>query len=97
MVARGSSPTNTYQKWTPDFNAYTDRITHLTVWVRVCGLHAERFDPHCMKQIGDLIGSTRKVDLWTTSQTRGKFARVCVEIVLRKPLDANLKVKDEWY
>lgn len=50
------------------------------------GLAIEYFDEKTLEGIGNLIGSTLKVDTNTTQQTRGKFARICVEINLNKPL-----------
>lgn len=85
------------QKWKPEFNAHKDRIMHLIVWVRVPGLHVEWFDLQCMQRIGALLGMTYRVDLRTTSQTQGKFARLCVTLDLSKPLDAYVKVEDDWY
>lgn len=70
------------QKWKSGFNTIEDRINHLTVWVRVTGLHGEWFDPQYMKRIEDLIGTNFHVDLRTTSRSRGKYARIFGELDL---------------
>ncbi|KAJ6329689.1 hypothetical protein OIU77_011210 [Salix suchowensis] len=44
----------------------------------------QRFD--VLEKIGNLIGHTVKVDSHTMSQARGKFARICVELDISKPL-----------
>lgn len=85
------------QKWKLGFNAKEDRITKLIVWVRITGLHVGRFEPHRIKRIGDLLGPTHRVDTRITSKARGKFARICVELDLTKPLDAYVEVEDEWH
>lgn len=38
-----------------------------------------------------------KIDSLTAPQNCGKFARLCVELDLTKPLDAFVKINDNWY
>jgi hypothetical protein len=47
--------------------------------------------------IGDRIGKTVKVDRNTIFQERGKYARVCVEVDLNKPLLAMFELKGKVY
>lgn len=61
------------------------------MWVRIQGLQSEWFDDGVMKQIVDLIGTIPKVDPKTTSHSRGKYARICVEFDLQKPLVPKVK------
>lgn len=44
--------------------------------------------------MGNLIGKTLKVDLTTSMQSRGKFARICVQVDLEKPLKAHYRLKN---
>ncbi|ONI21009.1 hypothetical protein PRUPE_2G044900 [Prunus persica] len=46
---------------------------------------------------GNLLGKLLKIDSLTTSQNRGKFARLCVELDLNKPLDASVQINQNWY
>ncbi|CAL9017993.1 unnamed protein product [Prunus brigantina] len=66
-------------------------------WVRIIGLHVEWFRPEAMLRIGDLLGTTFKVNSNTVAQVRGKYARVCVEIDLTQPLKAFVQVEDNWF
>ncbi|KAB2620717.1 hypothetical protein D8674_037697 [Pyrus ussuriensis x Pyrus communis] len=75
------------QKWRAGFDPHSE----------IVGLHVEWFNPEAMKRIGDLIGTTFRVDAHTASQVRGKYARVCVELDLTKSLIANVKVENCWY
>ncbi|XP_021802632.1 uncharacterized protein At4g02000-like [Prunus avium] len=81
------------QKWRPNFCAGEDHISRLIVWVRLSGMGVEFFNSETIKCIGDLIGSTYKVDVHIVGQMRGKFASVCVEIDLNKPLILYLVVE----
>ncbi|BFG30494.1 hypothetical protein CerSpe_167680 [Prunus speciosa] len=85
------------QQWKPGFNAKEEKITHMTAWVRINGLNVEYFRSDVMEKIGNLIGTTVKVDAHTMSQARGKFARVCVELDLAKPLTPFIEVEGRSY
>ncbi|KAI5337827.1 hypothetical protein L3X38_017098 [Prunus dulcis] len=85
------------QRWKPGFDPLVEQVTRMTVWVRIIGLHVEWFRPEAMLRIGDLLGTTFKVDSNTVAQVRGKYARVCVEIDLTQPLQAFVQVEDNWY
>ncbi|CAL8167543.1 unnamed protein product [Prunus armeniaca] len=69
----------------------------MTAWVRINGLKVEYFRSDVMEKIGNLIGATVKVDAHTMSQDRGKFARVCVELDLAKPLTPFSEVEGHSY
>lgn len=81
------------QKWKPGFNAKEEKITHMTAWVRINGLNVEYFRSDVLEHIGSLSGTTVKVDSHTMSQARGKFARICVELDLAKPLTPFIEVE----
>lgn len=51
------------------------------------------FDEKWLRRAGDEIGKTIKVDNTTRAAIRGRFARVCVEIDMRKPLKATYRLK----
>ncbi|CAL2255077.1 unnamed protein product [Prunus armeniaca] len=85
------------QKWKPGFNAKEERITHMTAWVQINGLNVEYFRADVMEKIGNLVGATVKVDAHTLSQARGKFARICVELDLAKPLTPFIEIEGRTY
>lgn len=47
--------------------------------------------------MGNLIETLLKVDSHTYSSTREKFARMCVELDLTKPLEAYVQIDNTWY
>jgi hypothetical protein len=69
----------------------------VAVWVRISGLPIEYYDSRVLKNIGNKIGSTVKVDKNTVMQERGKYARLCVEVDLTKPLLAMFMIKGRKY
>ncbi|CAL2278991.1 unnamed protein product [Prunus armeniaca] len=85
------------QKWRPGFCPATAHITRMAVWLRVSAIQLECFDVWSLKRVGNLLGKLLKIDSLTTAQNRGKFARLCVELDLTKPLDAFVQINQNWY
>jgi hypothetical protein len=70
----------TVKEWSPNFHPQSDTIKKVAVWVRISGLPIEYYDSRVLKNIGNKIGSTVKVDKNTLMQEKGKYARLCVEV-----------------
>jgi hypothetical protein len=85
------------REWSPNFHPFGEVIEKVAVWVRFSGLPIEYYDKKMLHFIGNRIGRTVKVDRTTTTQTRGKYARLCVEVDLTKPLLAMFQIKDRYY
>lgn len=83
----------TVRQWQEDFNLHLEGISKIAAWVRFPDLPIEFYDQEFLTIMGNKIGKTLKVDLTTTMQTRGKFARVCVQVDLEKPLRAHYRLK----
>lgn len=62
------------------------------VWVRFPKLLLEMFKESTLLSMGNTIGKVVKVDMTTTDVARGRFARVCVEIDLDRPLLPSLMI-----
>ena len=89
--------TNQYlvvQKWRPNFVPGEEEIQRMPVWVRLSKLPMEWIDVDLLRNIGGMLGTTFKVDPITETQARGRFARICVEIDITKPLRGSLSVED---
>ncbi|KAI8027770.1 Uncharacterized protein LOK49_LG02G01142 [Camellia lanceoleosa] len=76
----------TVRKWKPDFKASEAFETTTAVWVRFPELPIEYFQEKVLYTIAKQLGRPLKIDLTTAMATRGKFARVCIEMDLNKPL-----------
>ncbi|PNY12330.1 hypothetical protein L195_g008959 [Trifolium pratense] len=85
------------REWSPNFHPSGEVIEKVAVWVRFSGLPIEYYDNKMLHFIGNRIGRTVKVDRTTQSQARGKYARLCVEVDLTKPLLAMFQIKDRHY
>ncbi|CAN1141423.1 hypothetical protein LINPERHAP2_LOCUS12491, partial [Linum perenne] len=65
--------------------------------VRLPRLPIHYFHSGAVKRIGDHIGRTVRLDLATTEGARGRFARVCVEIDILKPLLGKHMIEDRIF
>ncbi|XVE91332.1 hypothetical protein REPUB_Repub01dG0001000 [Reevesia pubescens] len=82
----------TVQLWRPHFRPSAASIRSTTVWVHLPELPLEYFSEDVLLEIGKLIGKPLKVDSTATLATRGKFARIYVELNLHKPLVSKVRV-----
>ncbi|KAL5757024.1 hypothetical protein ACOSQ2_021770 [Xanthoceras sorbifolium] len=86
--------TNQYlvvQRWRPNFVPGEDQIQHMAVWVRLTKIPLECLDVNYLWRIGKMLGTMCKVDPITVTQARGRFARLCVEIDITKPIIGSVR------
>lgn len=74
------------QQWVLNFMPKSVKIESLLLWVRFQILPVDYYTNKWLERVGNKIGKTIKVDRITLLASRGKFARVCVEIDTTKPL-----------
>ena len=58
----------------------------MAVWIRLSELPIEHYEPSALLKIGQAIGLVLRIDAHTASNVRGRFARICVQINLDRPL-----------
>ncbi|RYR28101.1 uncharacterized protein LOC107646044 [Arachis ipaensis] len=87
----------TIRQWTPDFHPFGAAINRIPAWVHLPDIPIEYYDKRFLGTVGDQIGKTLKVDMNTASQTKGKFARLCVELDLDKPFHSKYLVNERNY
>ncbi|OMO52223.1 hypothetical protein CCACVL1_29304 [Corchorus capsularis] len=68
------------QRWFPDFKPSAETYRKIAVWLQLPELPIEYYDRDVLFKIGALIGTPIKIDANTGSTTRGRYARICVEI-----------------
>ncbi|KAI9083255.1 hypothetical protein K1719_034787 [Acacia pycnantha] len=77
----------TVQRWRPNFNPQkADLQCNIAAWVRLPDVPFEFYNVESLRRIGNKIGKMIKVDRSTSIYDKGGFARICVEIDLKKPL-----------
>jgi hypothetical protein len=87
----------TVKEWSPNFHPASDTIKEVAVWLRISGLPIEFYDSEILHYIGNRVGKTVKVDKNTLTHERGKYARLCVQVDLAKPLLAMFTIHGRKY
>ena len=72
--------------WEPGFLPATTNVSSVAVWIRLNELPIEYYHAEALLQIGKAIGNVLRVDTRTASEFRGRFARLCVQVDVEKPL-----------
>lgn len=82
----------TVAKWRPNFQPSSEMISTTLVWIRFSKLPIKLFDEEVLTYMGGAVGKTVKVDATTVTASKGRYARVCVEINLNALLVLAIKV-----
>lgn len=85
------------QAWAPEFDPLRDEIATTPVWIRLSNLPVTFYHKTILMGIAKGLGNPVKVDLTTLKFERARFARVCVEVNLKRPLKGTVMVNGERY
>lgn len=72
--------------WEPFFKPSSANVSLAAVWVRLNELSIELYDLEVLQQIGESIRKVLRIDSHTTTEAKGKYVRLCIQIDLNKPL-----------
>ncbi|GKU93401.1 hypothetical protein SLEP1_g6995 [Rubroshorea leprosula] len=78
------------QPWEPGFHPARAKAPKTAVWIKLHGVPIVCYHEAICLYLGSKIGKPIKVDPATLLATRGKFARVCVEVDLSQPLPSSV-------
>ena len=78
--------------WEPYFKASEAKLSSMAVWVKLPDLPIEFYDKEMLKKIGKAIGLVLCIDSYIASESRGSYARLCIQIDLEKPLTKWVRV-----
>ncbi|KAI7983905.1 hypothetical protein LOK49_LG15G00480 [Camellia lanceoleosa] len=76
----------TVRRWEPNFKPSEALETKTAIWVQFPELPIEYYQDKVLFAIAKSLGKPLKIDWTTAMATRGKFARICIEMDLSKPL-----------
>ncbi|OMO98612.1 Endonuclease/exonuclease/phosphatase, partial [Corchorus olitorius] len=78
--------------WEPSFYPEKAAFSTTAVWARLPGLPIEIFDSNTLRRIGNQLGVLLRVDANTASSSRGRYARICVQVDLDRPLLPRVRI-----
>ncbi|XP_057755572.1 uncharacterized protein LOC130974734 [Arachis stenosperma] len=76
----------------PFFLESEKAVRKIAAWIRIPNLPIELYNHHFLWRVGSAIGTMLKIDRATSIHSRGRFARICVEIDLTKKLVPRISV-----
>lgn len=81
--------------WQPFFEPAFTRLSTAVIWIQLHNLPVEFWDGEALESISNLFGRLFKIDEVTSSLSRSKFARLCIEVDLAKPLKQRFWIGDD--
>ena len=72
--------------WEPNFKPSSTNVSSIAVWIRLNELPIEYYEMEVLSQIGNSVGKILRIDTYTANEARGRFARLCVQVDVDKPL-----------
>lgn len=85
------------QAWSPEFDPLRSDIVTTPVWIRIANIPVNFYHNTILMGIAKGLGKPVRVDSTTLNFERARFARVCVEVNLTKPLKGTIMVNGERY
>ncbi|CAL0318591.1 unnamed protein product [Lupinus luteus] len=80
------------QRWRPFFLSNAKVVQIIVVWIHIPYLPIELYNQRFLSCVGASLGKMLKIDQLTSIHSRGKFARICVEMDLAKKIVHSNKV-----
>ncbi|QHO51547.1 uncharacterized protein DS421_1g31800 [Arachis hypogaea] len=80
------------QRWRPFFLASENIAKKIATWIRIPNLPIELYNHRFLSRVGSTLGTMLKIDRATSVHSRGRFARICVELGLSKKLVPRILV-----
>lgn len=83
--------------WKPFFEPTFAKLSTAAIWLQLHNLPVEFWEGETLETIASQFGSLLKVDEFTASLSRSKYARICVEVDLSKPLCRGFWIGDDFH
>lgn len=80
--------------WVPNFRLDVANIASVVVWVRLPHLPIEYYNAKALKEIGQAIGTILRIDTHMASEARTRYARLCVQVDINKPLIYTILIRN---
>lgn len=80
------------QRWEPKFIAFKTQLTYSAIWIRLPELSTEFYDLDILTRVGNKIGKLLKIDPFTPTTSRGRYARICIEVPVEQPLHTHIYI-----
>ncbi|XP_010445325.1 PREDICTED: uncharacterized protein LOC104727972 [Camelina sativa] len=83
------------QAWTPEFDPLRDEISTTLVWIRLTNIPLNFYHKNILFGVTRGLGNPIRVDGTTSNCERTRFAIVCVEVNLKRPMKGTIMINGE--
>ena len=80
------------RKWEANFKPSEAQVPSVAVWERLYGLPIEYYEAEVLQQVRQALGTMLRVDMHTATEARGRYARICVQVDVSKPLITSVRI-----
>ena len=80
------------RKWEANFKSSEAQVPLVAVWERLYGLPIEYYEAEVLQQVRQALGTMLRVDMHTATEARGRYARICVQVDVSKPLITSVRI-----
>ncbi|XP_019266876.1 PREDICTED: uncharacterized protein LOC109244270 [Nicotiana attenuata] len=82
------------RKWEPKFVPQEATLTSTAIWIRLPQLPTEFYDKDILEKVGRKVGKLLNIDQFTSSTLRGRYARICIQVPLKTPVETSVIIGD---
>nr|XP_009796013.1 PREDICTED: uncharacterized protein LOC104242638 [Nicotiana sylvestris] len=82
------------RKWEPKFFPQEATLASTAIWIRLPQLLTEFYDKIILEKVGRKLGKLLKIDQCTSSTLRGRYARICIQVPLKTPVETTIIIGD---
>lgn len=72
--------------WEPNFKPALANVSSIAIWIRLNELPIEYYKAEALNHIGKAIGNVLRIDTFMVIESRGRFAKLCIQVDVEKPL-----------
>lgn len=83
------------KEWDPDIELIKEKLTSVSVWVKLHGLDVKYWGAMRLRKIGSFLGKPKMADENTQKKTRINFARILVDIEIKEAVKDKVVFKNE--
>ena len=67
-------------------------VTSVVVWVHLNELPIEYYEVGFLIEIGQALGNVLRVDTHTTTEARGRYTHICIQVDIGEPFVTSVSI-----
>ncbi|KAH0636156.1 hypothetical protein KY290_036581 [Solanum tuberosum] len=80
------------RRWESNFVPNETMEYHTAIWIRLPQLPIEFYGREILEKIRKKLGGLLKIDSCTSATLHGRYARICIQVSIGKPLQDDVQI-----